>query len=234
MNCENCNNEHDGSYGSGRFCSCKCSRGFSTKAKRKEINDKVSKKMQGNIPWHKGKINVYSEKTKKLRSESIKSYFIDNPGEQTRRLLGHKVSDKTKQKLSFLAIKNGLGGYTKGGGRGKHGWYKGYWCDSSWELAWVIYHLDNNIFFERNTKGFEYIFKNKKYKFYPDFIKDNIYFEIKGWIDEKNKEKINQFPFKLEVLTKKEIKNIIEYVKSKYGNNFISLYNLNGTISVSG
>lgn len=43
MNCENCGIEHDGSYGSGRFCGTKCSRGFSTKAKRKEINEKVSK-----------------------------------------------------------------------------------------------------------------------------------------------------------------------------------------------
>ena len=42
MICENCNCEHDGSYGSGRFCSCKCARGFSSKAKRQEINQKVS------------------------------------------------------------------------------------------------------------------------------------------------------------------------------------------------
>jgi hypothetical protein len=40
--CENCEKEHDGEYGSGRFCSSKCARGFSTKAKRKEINEKVS------------------------------------------------------------------------------------------------------------------------------------------------------------------------------------------------
>lgn len=46
-NCENCENEHDGEYGSGRFCSSKCARGFSTKAKRNEINEKVSKKMTG-------------------------------------------------------------------------------------------------------------------------------------------------------------------------------------------
>lgn len=44
--CENCGIEHDGSYGSGRFCSVKCSRGFSTKAKRKEINEKVSTKLK--------------------------------------------------------------------------------------------------------------------------------------------------------------------------------------------
>lgn len=40
--CENCGNEQDGSYGSGRFCSKKCASSFSTKTKRKEINTKVS------------------------------------------------------------------------------------------------------------------------------------------------------------------------------------------------
>ena len=45
--CENCGNEHDGTYGSGRFCSTKCSRGFSTKAKRAEINQKVSNSIKG-------------------------------------------------------------------------------------------------------------------------------------------------------------------------------------------
>ena len=46
--CENCNQEHNGTYGSGRFCSSKCARGFSTKAKRKEINEKVSTKINAN------------------------------------------------------------------------------------------------------------------------------------------------------------------------------------------
>lgn len=43
MICENCEKDHNGLYGSGRFCSSKCARGFSTKAKRKEINATVSK-----------------------------------------------------------------------------------------------------------------------------------------------------------------------------------------------
>ncbi len=46
MKCEYCNSEHDGSYTTGRFCSSKCARGFSTKAKRKEINEKVSKTLK--------------------------------------------------------------------------------------------------------------------------------------------------------------------------------------------
>jgi hypothetical protein len=41
--CETCCKEHDGSYGSGRFCSIKCSRSFATKDKRAEINKAVSK-----------------------------------------------------------------------------------------------------------------------------------------------------------------------------------------------
>lgn len=45
MNCENCQKEHEGTYGSGRFCSAECARGFSTKGKRKEINEAVSKKL---------------------------------------------------------------------------------------------------------------------------------------------------------------------------------------------
>ena len=31
MICENCGKEHDGAYGSGRFCCSKCARSFSTK-----------------------------------------------------------------------------------------------------------------------------------------------------------------------------------------------------------
>jgi len=42
MYCENCKCEHEGSYGSGRFCSLKCARSFSTKNNRIEINKKIS------------------------------------------------------------------------------------------------------------------------------------------------------------------------------------------------
>lgn len=47
MKCENCNCEHDGKYASGRFCCLKCARGSSTKAKRQEINARVSITLKG-------------------------------------------------------------------------------------------------------------------------------------------------------------------------------------------
>ena len=53
MICENCNCEHDGSYGSGRFCSCKCARGFSTREKRVEITRKRTEANKGRSPWNK-------------------------------------------------------------------------------------------------------------------------------------------------------------------------------------
>jgi hypothetical protein len=46
MKCETCDHDHIGIYGSGRFCSTKCARSFSTKLKRKEINLAVSKKLK--------------------------------------------------------------------------------------------------------------------------------------------------------------------------------------------
>ena len=46
-NCEKCNTEHDGSYGSGRFCCSKCARGFSTSKDREAISRRVSQKLTG-------------------------------------------------------------------------------------------------------------------------------------------------------------------------------------------
>jgi len=51
MVCENCNCEHNGEYGSGRFCSSKCARSFSTNRNREEINKKVSESLRGRESW---------------------------------------------------------------------------------------------------------------------------------------------------------------------------------------
>jgi len=58
MFCENCKKEHNGSYGSGRFCGAKCARGFSTKNKRVEINRKVSAKMSNRSLSDEHKKNI--------------------------------------------------------------------------------------------------------------------------------------------------------------------------------
>ena len=121
------------------------------------------------------------------------------------------------------------GGYRMGSGVGKSGWYKGYWCDSSWELAWVIYNIEHNITFERNNVGFEYEYKGRKRKYHPDFLISETYYEIKGRrsfekMDDENKEKIKQFKFNLNVLYEKDMKQYLTYVINKYGKDYIRLY----------
>ena len=119
----------------------------------------------------------------------------------------------------------GVGGYRKGSGRGKKGWYKGYWCDSSYELAFVIFNLEHNIFFKRNTERFDYLWENKIHYWIPDFImEDGSYLEIKGFMTEQNKAKISQFSKPLKVLMKPDIQYAINYSIAKYGKKYIELY----------
>lgn len=139
----------------------------------------------------------------------------------------HPHSEKAKRKISETAKKNGKsGGYRKGSGRGKEGWYKGYFCDSSWELAYVIYNLEHGITFERNTKQFEYFFEDRKHLYMPDWKVDDTYVEIKGFWSSQWQAKLNQFPKteKLKIIGKNEIKPYLEYVVNKYGKDFIKLY----------
>ena len=127
----------------------------------------------------------------------------------------YKHTEETKKKLA----KNG--GYKKGSGRGKSGWYKGYWCDSTWELAWVIFNLDNGIIFKRFDNNFEYVYENKTYKYYPDFILDDnkTIIEIKSYETEKDLCKytgVDYRIFNLKILKKSDIEPLINYVKVKY------------------
>lgn len=121
-------------------------------------------------------------------------------------------------------ISGNQGGRRQGSGRGKKGWYKGYWCDSSWELAYVIYNLDHDIKFERNHEKFYYMFEGKEHYWLPDFIVDGVYEEIKGYEDNKAKAKHTSFDKPLNILRNKDMKPYLEYVIKKYSKDFIKLY----------
>lgn len=128
-------------------------------------------------------------------------------------------------KLEYRKKSNG--GVREGSGRGKSGWYKGYYCNSSYELAFVIYNIDNNISFIRNLVGFDYLYLGETHKYFPDFIIDDVYYEIKGFLRGCDKLKFAYFPHKLKIMLKNDLVKIFDYVKSKYGNNFIELYDGN-------
>ena len=139
-----------------------------------------------------------------------------------------KHTEETKEKIRKQKLELCAKQGTNLCGKGKRGYYKGYYCQSSWELAYVIYQLEHNINFKRNTKGFSYKLDGIQRSYFPDFylIDEDTYVEIKGYYDNKTQEKERQFPQdkKLQILKKAEMQPILEYVINKYGKNYIYLY----------
>jgi Zn finger protein HypA/HybF involved in hydrogenase expression len=74
MFCERCKNEHDGSYASGRFCSAKCARGFSTANNREETSRKVSQTIKRKIS--EGEIQLEQlREYQELAAKAAKQHF---------------------------------------------------------------------------------------------------------------------------------------------------------------
>ena len=90
MKCEKCNLQHDGKYGSGRFCSNKCARSFSSgdAKKKEERNKKISQSLLG---------HSVSEETKKKISQKAK--ILAGHGKQAEAL--KKYHDERRKKLPF-------------------------------------------------------------------------------------------------------------------------------------
>jgi len=207
MICEKCGKEHDGTFGSGRFCSRAC-------ANSRVLNDNVKHKIS--IKLRKNTTVQYCLSCKQKISKGSKTGYCKNCFRQ---------SKEYRQTLSN-SLSGKVGGYRIGSGRGKRGTYKGYYCDSSWELAYVIYNLEHNIKFERNRQTFNYVYNCKVHKYMPDWKIDDTYIEIKGYWSEQWQAKLNQFPKdkNLIIIDKETIKPYLEYAISKYGNDFTKLY----------
>lgn len=94
MKCENCGQEHDSKYGSGRFCSQECARGFSTKKKRKEINQKVSNKLKS--MYQSGElVQAFSGKTQE-EFPVLKKIANDNKTRSINRIMSSNFSQLSK------------------------------------------------------------------------------------------------------------------------------------------
>ena len=214
--CEKCLKEHDGSFGSGRFCSQSCA---NTQSHSEETKRKISNSCSGINPWNK------KERISKICPICNKEFttYINKFG-KSKTFCSH-VCFEFDQKNGHKYSKKVIGGYRQGSCKSHCGRYKGIWCDSSYELVWVIYNLDHNIPFERNTVGFPYKTPDGiDHKYYPDFKQGNEYIETKNYLKDNDQYKIQQFPYKLTILFGKDLKTQFEYVYSKYGKDLKSLY----------
>ena len=188
MNCENCGNEHDGSYGSGRFCSSKCARGFSTKRKRSLINEKIKIYFHENLE-KTGKVGCIIDKKlpKKFCVECGNPISKRNKSGFCKK---HLYSSKYFRNKISKSCKGKAGGYRKGSGRSNGGYYKNQYFDSSFEIEIAKFLELHKINWKRNTNRIYYKWKNKKTYYIPDFIiDDNLYLEAKGFWYKDKKEK---------------------------------------------
>ena len=166
------------------------------------------------------------EVNKKSRETCLEKYGVEYPSQ----------NNEIKEKIKNTAIKNhnGIGFARKD--LIKRYFYDNNYFDSSWELAYYIWLKDNNIDFEYHPDiFFEYIdVNNIKRRYFPDFKINNDYIEIKGdFLVEDNIFKMDNNKFKCiqentkEILYKNDIKKYIEYIKEKYGKNYLKNFIVN-------
>ena len=142
-----------------------------------KINSPLAHAKKGSIGWNRGLTKETDERIRKQNNTYKKNQSLG-----LHKKSSYKHSIEIKQKLSKYAKENGLGGYHEGSGRSKQGWYKGFHCDSTYELVYLIYCLDHDIDIRKCDKIYEYFYDNKQHKYHPDFIINNdTIIELKGY-----------------------------------------------------
>lgn len=124
-----------------------------------------------------------------------------------------------RNKISVTMKSNpNAGGLRPKSGRGKKGWYKGYFCDSTYELVYVIYNIDHDIKFKRCHKYYEYFYLGEKHKYYPDFeLENGTLVEIKGYKNGQTSAKLKSVnDVNIMLLTRDELVYAFDYVKNSY------------------
>lgn len=230
MICETCGKEHDGKYGSGRFCSVSCA---NKRKHSKETKLKISKGvknsekflLRNDLKYHRYiTIDEIPKKICPICGNQIKptiykhytGYSADFNMFCSQECYNKNISIRNVGKTGGF-FENTVKNY-------KSGWYKGIYCDSSWELAFVYYHIDNKNNISRCKEvRLYYDENNKEHKFYPDFIVNGKIYEIKGRQDKFYKYKM-QYNSDVTFIFKEDIKLYLDYIINKIGVDFIKIY----------
>lgn len=106
------------------------------------------------------------------------------------------------------------GGFRPTAVRSRHGTYKGIYCASSWELAFLIYHLDHNSNITRCVTYYPYTYNDKEFRYLPDFEIDGVIYEIKGQETEIDRIKVKAA--NAIMIDSSKMKPYLEYVSKKY------------------
>ena len=171
--CKSCGKDHEGTFGSGKYCNRSCA---NKRTHSKETIEKIRKSQAVERPERQKRTTKTCPMCKETfwhLSSGIKIYCSKKC-----------YNDDSTCKYR----KPAPGGYRKGSGRGKSGWYSSpiageVFLDSSWERKYAEYLDENKINWKRNTTRFPYIINNKESYYIPDFyiVDEDTYIEIKGF-----------------------------------------------------
>lgn len=221
--CEKCGTIMTEKFGSGRFCCREC-------ANSRERSEQTKLKISMSVKNSEKSLLVAHR-----LSEICQQQYIGHEAKCVicnANLPYEKRNAKTCSKQCYsellrqirLQTINRLGSNCT---RCYFGFYKGYECDSSWELAYLMFCLDNNITIQRNHTGFAYRDKDEKDRtYYPDFIVNDTYIEIKGEYNEDVEYKLRDFPkdVPLKIIDINNISPYLKYARITYGKEFYNLY----------
>lgn len=202
---------------SKKFCNKSCSATYNNKGR---VRTEESKKQMSEIAIEKDFSNNF-----KNEDGSMKSSANRRTSQRVLKVCkcgkAFETTIDTNKKLhcSLKCWRENSGGLRHGSGRGKKGWYKGYFCDSTYELAYVIYNIDNNVDFKRSEVVIPYSYKNKNHNYHPDFENSSTLIEVKGYHTDQVDAKIKATEdagYKLQMLYKDDLKYVFDYVKTNY------------------
>ena len=180
---------------------------------------------KGRIPWNKGLTKATDSRVKR----GAERLSVTMTGLSTGKASTPEKERLRREKISKWAKESHLGELIEGSGRGKKGKYKGYYCDSTYELVYIIYNLDNNIPFKRCKRSYHYTYNDNNYKYYPDFeLDDGSLVEIKGYHTPQVDAKLNAVTDrKIKVLYYDDLQYAFNWVKNNYSyNSLTDLYDI--------
>lgn len=162
---------------------------------------------QGRQAWNKGLTAETDERVAK-NTQALKDFYSTHDGIWT----GRQHTPESRRKIALT-----VAGNTRGN-RSKKGYYKGMYCGSSYELAYVIYNLDHNIPFSKCDRYYEYEYNGEKHLYFPDFeLVDGTIVEIKGYHTELVDIKANAVHDRpIKILYKKDLAEHLNYVFDTY------------------
>lgn len=215
--CKNCSKTFNVKDNRQVFCSHSCSASYNNKSRKLSPEALIKMRAVGKLV----------SKKNLLPYVKIKTYACKVCGKEFTIKDVRNCSGRTycSAECKHKYLSKHTGGYRKGSGRSKHGWYKGYYLDSTYELVYLIYHLDHNIPIKRCSEVFKYTFNGVEHEYHPDFIVNDTIIEIKGFKSNITDVKLDSVDKPIKILFKDDLKDMFSYVKTKYGTkNYASLY----------